>query len=300
MRSFKSGPFPKSDTLYTTCLLWQRASELLEDEKGSFRFEGPDFISYGNPLAFWPPPMKRSGAYASKCWEFEVADFSSEAAKTMMMALGITAGAVFRKCKPHALLTYLLADFITLVDEESTPLHAFYLRVVESDKEVKDSFVLDIGDAKVELKYVPRCHLCGRGSLYNESHDAVQCPLLGTMNKVRAQQGLVPLTIKDGAVLRVDREVSIDAAKEIKKLRERVVALEDAVKKLSDVKGDKQKDAKGKRKADDSAPGPSTATKKQKGGKKGDDAKGTPAKKGPNSGAGGGGKGGKGKAKATN
>jgi hypothetical protein len=72
-RAFAAGSLVSAANAGTKVIRWTRvsAAPLLTDLKGGSRFVGIDYIDFGDPLAFWPPPLA-AGAGGSDAWEFEV------------------------------------------------------------------------------------------------------------------------------------------------------------------------------------------------------------------------------------
>ena len=57
-------------------------------------------------------------------------------------------------------------------------------------------------------------------------HNHTECPLVGTMNKLREQAGFKPITVVDDTLLISNEKAFLDVEKVVKALKMRVDALE--------------------------------------------------------------------------
>ena len=90
-----------------------------------------------------------------------------------------------------------------------------------------------MGAGKASCVFAPQCALCLERPKNGQFHDHVQCPLVGTLNKIRAQGELKPLTFGLGGMLgRSDEKVDLDVSKEVRLLKETVKSLADRLGKL--------------------------------------------------------------------
>lgn len=115
-----------------------------------------------------------------------------------------------------------------------------------------------------------RCSLCLRVGTAG-AHSHVQCQLVGTMDKIRAQSSLIAIKVAYGALERVDVEAEVDARKKFGEVEKRIAALESTVEWCKTQLGQKGgKQQQGKRKSEDGgAPPPSGSKKQKKGGQGG-------------------------------
>ena len=133
-----------------------------------------------------------------------------------------------------------------------------------------------------EFKWNPVCAFCFRGGSLDSPHTAEQCPLAGSINKVRAHAGYIPMERRGGEWVRVDTMVEMDVVKEVKELKAKVADLRKELDALKGQKGSKAKEvpkaSSSKRKADAAAPAPPSKKSKTD---KGDKKKGSDAPKKP-------------------
>ena len=100
MRAFlKGGLVSVSESPET--IWWERRVELLEkDHVGGYRNEGPEYLLFGLPHVFWPPPLVKAGPDSSLVWRIEGGDLSGEAMEEMCgwgLKNGLKGAAVFRE-----------------------------------------------------------------------------------------------------------------------------------------------------------------------------------------------------------
>lgn len=116
-------------------------------------------------------------------------------------------------------------------------------------------------------------------------HDHVQCPYIGTLNKVRSHLGILPIKVEDGKLVLPRQKVPVNVEEQLKELFTKVADLD---KRLAAV--EKKPDPKGKkREHPDDSPAKAQPAKKvkqekgekeKKGGKKADKGKGEGSSKG--------------------
>jgi hypothetical protein len=108
--------------------------------------------------------------------------------------------------------------------------------------------------------WAPQCAFCLERPGGIGLHGHVQCPLVGTINKIRQQGELKPLTFSEGVLTREDEKVDLDVTKEVRAMKVAFALLQDRISKLeaagSKVPGPNPAGAPGqgkKRKPDDAA-----------------------------------------------
>ncbi|KAF9455793.1 hypothetical protein BDZ94DRAFT_1277272 [Collybia nuda] len=255
--------------LNAMALVRNAGGKILENTSGGFRYSGTEFIGFANTFHFWPPPLYTADEVesSSDAWTVTIPKSwgASEFAEWLDKFPEESAAAVFRLFDKTGALT------------DTTLIR---IRGTAPTDRVNQTW------HGAECKWSPRCSLCWQGFPQVEPHLHTKCPLLVTMNKVRAREGVMPIKVKDGKLVFQDTPVAIDVGKEIKKLTDTVGKINLRVKTLEGkAKGEKRKG--GEQKA-----GP---LKKPKPTKKGGEPKG----KGPKGKGGGKGDNGKGKGKAT-
>jgi hypothetical protein len=123
---------------------------------------------------------------------------------------------------------------------------------------------IPIDGERIDFIWDPRCSVCLRKSPDVTAHTAVKCPLVGTMNKVRAAAGLVPLTlVVHDKWVRSDESRPYDVAAEVKKVSARVDDHDKRIGKLETGSGSKVQ-GNGKRKEAPTAAQGGTAKKAKK------------------------------------
>lgn len=76
MKSTLPGTFPKVSPYFDARgVLIQRVGDLLEKPEGGYRYDGAEFIIFGAPYSFWPPPLNWEGEGGSVTYEFTAKDF---------------------------------------------------------------------------------------------------------------------------------------------------------------------------------------------------------------------------------
>ena len=131
---------------------------------------------------------------------------------------------------------------------DGSPTDAIGIRAINTDPERKGrDFTLE----GVEFKHHLKCALCWRGGLFEKGHAHTSCPFLSAQNKLRKGNGVRPVTLDKGWIIRVDKpeEESVeDALKRLKKevadLTARVVELESAAKRKANAKDDNPRPSK--------------------------------------------------------
>lgn len=104
MSAFLPGDFPGvSNGVHSADALISRKTPLLLDPEGGLRNVGADFVDFGTPFAFYPPPLSRVDQGGSDLWEFAVnaTDAQMEAFLDRKEWPTGSARAVFRKCELH-------------------------------------------------------------------------------------------------------------------------------------------------------------------------------------------------------
>lgn len=166
-----------------------------------------------------------------------------------------------------------------LADAKGRPTHTWYLKALGVPKEARCNDTVELGDELTgeyvgTMVYAPQCALCLERPAGVPSHDHVQCPLLGTLNKLRAQGELQALTFSStGALVRKDEKTDLDIPKEVRRMRDGYAGLASEVAKLKELvatlvaKGSAPPQGQGKKRKPEEATqaGPSNA-KKGKGG----------------------------------
>ncbi|KAH7902834.1 hypothetical protein BJ138DRAFT_1131582, partial [Hygrophoropsis aurantiaca] len=271
VRSFLPGRMVHSNDFMgddETVMRWSRGdSDLVRDDEMQMRHEGEDFLFFGPHTAFWPPPLAppfkgNRGARSSQCW---FVAFPKEVTKEQLLAASeeIFSGDAFA--------------WFRALNKKGEGLRHFWLRLDKliTASEPKD-FDFEIGGDTLLAKYAPRCSACLKGAPFSVSHEHTQCPLLGTMNKIRSHAGVIPIVVEDGRWQRTDSKIPLDLEKELTELKAVVLELKVEVDKLKSASTSQSK----KRKADQAetqSPGapPAKKGKKEEGG--GAQAQGAPS-----------------------
>jgi hypothetical protein len=154
----------------------------------------------------------------------------------------------------------------------------------------------------VEFSDGLRCSWCLRGAPFEKDHSHESCPLLSTMNKIRAKAGYPD--IRAGSAdrfSRVDVKKAADPSAALEKVEERLKKVESRLTTVEQTlkHGPSKAEGSKKRKASDSPQGGSAKKKQNKGKGKGDAAPSNNKPSGSSPKGKGGGKG-KGKGKAKN
>ncbi|EIN04324.1 hypothetical protein PUNSTDRAFT_138718 [Punctularia strigosozonata HHB-11173 SS5] len=216
-----------------------RLTPLLENGGPGFRFKGIDFVWFADAAKFWPPPLALGGLGSSAGWVFSPTDgdLTSECAELLLDGLAdLGPRAIFGLYEPQAGSTkkwYLRAN--------GPPVTAHS----------------DFERMGVNFKWAPHCAFC----MSRPDHMHTDCPFIGTINKVRAKAGFIPLKMVNGAFSRVDKEAEMDVEGEVKGMKERMEKMDARINSLAaEVK------ALGKRKADKPAKDTPKEKKQKKGG----------------------------------
>ncbi|KAI9452943.1 hypothetical protein HD554DRAFT_2258452 [Boletus coccyginus] len=199
---------------------WTRKDDakMLEEAKGvHHRYQGADSMLMAAPLAIWPPPLELVrpgeliGESASVCWEVR---FDKYACKDALLGWS----------KP---------------DPKGRPTHTWFLKALgvrASERHNMDEVeVGSMDDGTLctgRAVYAPQCALCLERPGGSGSHEHSQCPLIGTLNKIRQQGELEPLRFQDGVLVRKDDKVPLDATKEIRALKVLIARFEERLAKL--------------------------------------------------------------------
>ncbi|KAL6308742.1 hypothetical protein BKA93DRAFT_822039 [Sparassis latifolia] len=268
-KSFKDGGMPESKVWGgADAVTFARDDELLDGPMGGYRNEGVKWASFGAPITFWHWPLGTSDMVSgSWCWEVtgnEDGDWDDAALTGLLTAVGaMTAYATRRLFK------------------NGHPSKVWVVRVDEAG----DDKGVDHTINGLKFTFHHRCALCGRGPPWVSYHDHVQCPLMGTMNKVREHLGYEPMHAEDGCVIRKDALRPMDVEKEYKELRKTLEDLEKRVKQCEQLIETLQgKKRKGGAAPDADAP-PSKKQKKNKDASK-EEKKAGPSKPKPGKGGG--------------
>jgi len=80
--------------------------------------------------------------------------------------------------------------------------------------------------------WAPQCALCLERPGGMGSHDHQQCPLVGTLNKIRQQGELEPLRFDHGVLQRQDEKIALDMPKEVRALKAIIALFEERLKKV--------------------------------------------------------------------
>lgn len=120
-----------------------------------------------------------------------------------------------------------------------------------------------------EFKHSLKCALCWRGGMFEKGHAHTACPFLTAQNKLRKQNGLRPVVLSKGWVIRVDeapeedmRETMKAMRKEIDDLKLRLAVLESAEKRKAEEDVDEPTAKKAKKaKKEEEEKGAGTSTK---------------------------------------
>ncbi len=104
-KAFADGEVPDVATFRQAgCVVWSRPNgpPLLEGPLGGLCFERANFLLYGAPSSFWPPPIRGDLRNASAAWDFTAAMWSDQMTGKLFgeKALIGTCGAVFRAGMP--------------------------------------------------------------------------------------------------------------------------------------------------------------------------------------------------------
>lgn len=104
MNVFLPGEFPSvSKGITIADAFIARGTPLLSDPEGGLRNVGIEFVDFGAPLAFYPPPLSLVDKGGSDLWEFAASATDAEMNTFLNLEqwpLG-SARAVFRKCESH-------------------------------------------------------------------------------------------------------------------------------------------------------------------------------------------------------
>jgi hypothetical protein len=112
------------------------------------------------------------------------------------------------------------------------PTSVWTIRCTDADLDSCVDVVTQTGGKETKWKLVKRCAFCMRGPPFADFHDHTQCPLVGTMNKIREQGGFSIIKVEGGALNLELVKSSDDTERKIKALETRVVELEKRVSKL--------------------------------------------------------------------
>ncbi|KAJ8456383.1 hypothetical protein ONZ51_g12160 [Trametes cubensis] len=144
---------------------------------------------------------------------------------------------------------------------------------------------VDVDGKEREFSFLHACAFCSVSPVWATPHDHVQCPYIGTLNKVRSHLGILPIKVEDDKLVLPRQKVPVNVEEQLKELFTKVADLD---KRLAAV--EKKPDPKGKkREHPDDSPAKAQPAKKvkqekgekeKKGGKKADKGKGEGSSKG--------------------
>lgn len=273
-------------------LSWGRAGVLLEKAAGDTRYVGHDWIVYGDPTVFWPPPLAlTSHENASAAWEFEAEDLTEVNAQELMgkLALEWPTVTVFRQlsAKGAWLPNHYVIRACGKNKGKSDSIGTAFDCTLTSWKEGKE---------KINVKWAPRCALCSRSSPLWPNHGHQKCSIMTAMNKVRDKMELLPVLVKKNGVVDLElRKRPLDVEAEVRELRRKVAGMQLDIKRLGDVlvpyKGPVQSAQTAKKRQAEAAPAESSEPPKKKRkrrGRKGKDKKKDGGGGGPKNGGSGG------------
>ncbi|EDR11037.1 uncharacterized protein LACBIDRAFT_324510 [Laccaria bicolor S238N-H82] len=253
-KALLAGGFPSVKEIFDGrgWMISRQRGAMLEKLEGGYRYDGAEFVTFGCPSAFWPPPFSWEGAGGSVIYEFTTRGLSMEKAQELLSESSSPMVALYRQ-----------------VDGKGDWLpDKYFLRCVNAPDDGK---VLRIGG--ITMRPVYRCSFCWRGFPSAEAHTSLKCPLVSTMNKARKAAGYPPIKASETSCPDIPKEkVAIDVEKELEGVKGLLAKLSARLDKLEKSLGDKSKDKSGqeqrgsKRKAD-APPANENKSKKAKKGK---------------------------------
>ena len=179
-------------------------------------------------------------------------------------------------------LCSIRVDHGVLADAKGRPTTTWFLKAMSVNSEDMVNFTIKVGSAEDPLEgsctWAPQCAFCLERPGGIGTHTHFQCPLLGTVNKIRQQGELKPLTFVEGVLVREDEKVALDLTKEVRAMKAAFALLQDRVSKL-EVPGSKGPSS--------NEAGPSGKGKKRKPDGSATPQRGGPAKRGRGGGQGG-------------
>ncbi|KAF8119452.1 hypothetical protein EV363DRAFT_1462231 [Boletus edulis] len=277
------GRMPKVNegVAYSDCLdIWTRkgGDKVLEDAKGiHHRYQGANSMLMASPLAIWPPPLelvtpRGDGAEgASDCWEvrFNRTPLGEE-------LMGIAMGTMTEK-------DWKGVTWFRKADALGRPTETWFLKALNVDVSSRRNETFKWGPNDNMLVgnavWAPQCAICLERPGGAGNHEHTQCPLVGTLNKIRQQGELKPLRFLGRTLFREDEKVDLDMPTEMRAMKVTIARLEERLDKLE------------KAHAASAAPPHSSGQGKKRKPEDGGNSGAPPAKKGK----GGGGQGGQGK-----
>ncbi|TFY51974.1 hypothetical protein EVJ58_g10273 [Rhodofomes roseus] len=192
------------------------------DPTGSLRVDGFDHALMGSTGAFWPPPLASALAIGTASWAWEVEGLDEEdnwgigdvAWAGMKGWLGDPNACAFRVYSVKGKTTKRWIVRST----RATPNHA-----------------VDHKEGETSFKFVKCCAFCSRSPPWVQYHDHKDCSILGSINKVRDNEGYLPAEVDISGRIVMGREkkpIDIEALRkelmaEVADLKKRVKALED-------------------------------------------------------------------------
>lgn len=117
---------------------------------------------------------------------------------------------------------------------DGTPSRVWIVRATGEDTSPNDATTGE-GATLLKWRFVRRCAFCWRGPPFADYHDHRVCPLMISMNKIRANGGLAPISIdaNSNKVVLTSEKIVKDYGEELRAIRTRVGKLEELVEKLS-------------------------------------------------------------------
>lgn len=274
--------------------VWSRKQgEMLEDAKGvHHRYQGADSELMASPLAVWPPPIElvspdmEAAEGASVCWEVKF-----NRAPSYQELRDYAAGTLsdkewkgttwFRKGEWFELSHFgFKSNGRFLADPQGRPTTTWFLKALDVQKTDRANFEIEIGPEddllNGTLTYAPQCAFCLERPGGEGTHEHFQCPLLGTLNKLRQQGELKPLRFSNGVLVREDVKVDLDLPKVVRAMLAEVADLKvrlDKVEKANPATAANAPSGQGKKRKPDEGGQGGSAAKKGKGGGQGGQGK---------------------------
>ena len=144
--------------------------------------------------------------------------------------------------------------------EEGRPAKRWAVRVVRggnTETDVRDWEA----PGGIKFVYSPRCAFCSISAPFGVNHEHVQCPYIGTLNKVRDNLGYEPVSIDRNLVICPREKKQLDVEK---KLKEIDAAIADFRKQLAELRSEKDKGGKKRKAAESPAANPKDPKKPKK------------------------------------
>jgi hypothetical protein len=297
-RVLEAGNMPRihESVAYHGCLdIWSKkmvvgTEKLLGDATTlHLRYQDADAVLMGPARSIWPPPITlvvngdQVAESASCCWEFTLdrkvpKDFLKEACKDVERTKGWKGVTIFRKgiFRSDVPLENTSSDS-NFVAVNGRPTDTFFLKALgvpeEQRKDLEDfGWKANEDPIKFTAKWAPQCAFCLERPAGGVSHTHTQCPLIGTLNKIRAQASIKPLSFNQGVLVRLDDKVDLDLPKEVRTLLDKVSSLlerMDKLEKAASTSGGPSNPGGGKKRKQDQGGNDGPAQKKGKQGGEG-------------------------------